>query len=767
MKIKGLRARCRYPFALLSQQFVTCLAPTIVTLVVLGLTLSVISRPVQAEDADPQSFAKQLTQSLVALNARLKRANPTDRTQLLDDLLALAAERWVVLTALIEDNPGALLHVALPAQVRDSLPPMVQRYVEKHIQLEGRLEILHEDRGMGSRYIYFLKVDGKRFVMRFSESPPTHMLSDTRIRVVGVKLDQDLALASGVDSIEILALKGKGKGNGSGGTNTDPTSDQPNAFGEQRTGLFLVNFQDKPTEQPWTLDDAWNAVFGTTSDFFWENSYQQTWLSGDVYGWYTIPLNSTVCDLTGIASYAQQAAIAAGVDLSVYTRYIYAFPKNACGGLGAGTIGGNPSQAWINGSIELKVVGHEMGHNFGLYHSHGLECGTSVLGTNCSVFEYGDDLDSMGNTSAGHFNVFQKERLGWLGAGPSPPITTVQANGLYTVEPLEVGNSGPKGLAILKSIDPTTDQQTWYYVEYRQAIGFDSFLAANSNILNGVVVHTGSPSNADSSYLLDMTPASGSQNWSDWSDPALEVGQSFYDPDSGVTITSVSVSSTDALVSVSFGSSACVHTNPTVALSPSQSPSVLAGATVLYTAMVTNNDDASCEASSFDMQATGPDGWIVELADVALNIDPGESVFTTLQVVSLLSESDGAYTVEVIATNSADPTYVASSLATYVIGAGLDITVSTDQSAYNTNESVNVTAEVTLGGSPLVGVTVTFGITDPNGAVRTKTTTTQQDGQTTYQFRLKKNDPTGFYQVSAEASSNGASGEGNTGFMVQ
>ena len=71
------------------------------------------------------------------------------------------------------------------------------------------------------------------------------------------------------------------------------------------------------------------------------------------------------------------------LNLATYKHYVYAFPQNACGGLGAGTIGGNPSEAWINGSLDLKVLSHEMGHNFGLYHSHALDCGTAVLGTNC------------------------------------------------------------------------------------------------------------------------------------------------------------------------------------------------------------------------------------------------------------------------------------------------------------------------------------------------------------------------------------------------
>jgi len=63
-----------------------------------------------------------------------------------------------------------------------------------------------------------------------------------------------------------------------------------------------------------------------------------------------------------------------------------------------------------------------------------------------------------------------------------------------------------------------------------------------------------------------MTPATTS-----WSNPVLIVGQSFSDPNAGVTITPVSVRSTGTTVSVSFGALACVCAIPTITLSPAQS----------------------------------------------------------------------------------------------------------------------------------------------------------------------------------------------------
>ena len=117
----------------------------------------------------------------------------------------------------------------------------------------------------------------------------------------------------------------------------------------------------------------------------------------------------------------------------------------------------------------------------------------------------------------------------------------MQADGTYWLEPYETGPGvDPKALKILKSVDPTMGTKTWYYVEYRQAVGFDSFLSSNGNVLNGVVVHTGTENSGNSSDLLDMTPATSS-----WNDPALEIGQSFYDPDAGVTIAPTWASVTD------------------------------------------------------------------------------------------------------------------------------------------------------------------------------------------------------------------------------
>lgn len=653
----------------------------LISLCLLGLTLWAAVGLVQAHqvaDSNPNPLAESLTQDLVNLGTRHQVAHPDRKAPLLHDLLAVATERQQLLSALAADDPGEVIRVALPADFRAGLPLEVQALVEEEMELEGELEILHEDRDVGSRYLHFLQIAGTRFALHFAADPPTTLATGARIRAKGIRVEQVLALSSGSTSVQALATV------------------QPNTFGAQKTLVLLVNFQDLAT-QPYTTTYAQDVVFTQSSQFDLENSYGQTWLTGDVFGWYTLPMNSTVCDYSTLATYAQQAATNAGITLSAYTRYVYAFPKNACTWWGLGTVGGNPSKAWINGDFLRQVTTHEMGHNLGLYHSHSLDCGAVALGGTCTTSDYGDILDTMGNAK-GHYNAFQKERLGWLNYGTSPAITTVQSNGVYAITPFETPDAGPKALAILQSTNATTGKQTWFYIEYRQALGFDSFVTSTStyNITQGVVIHTGSPSDGNSSNLLDMTPATTT-----WYDPALVVGQSFTDATSGITITPQTVSSTQATVAINFGTPACVRANPTVTLSPSATQKSQPGATVSYSVTVTNNDNSGCAASAFALQTTVPTGWAGTLAAAQVSLNPGTSASTTLSVTSSTSTPDGTYAVSVGATNSTATAYGASASGSIQILA-----------CVQANPTVTLSPSATQQSQP--GATVSYSVTVTN-----------------------------------------------------
>ena len=325
-----------------------------------------------------------------------------------------------------------MIRSALSTRVRAALPPEVQRHVEEDVTVEGELDVVHEDNATGGRYHHWLKSRGLRLSLHFAATPPV-LQSGDRVRVRGLRVVQALALGNSADQLTVLAA-----------------ATVPNTFGAQKTAVIIVSFDNQPTVTSVSRSQAQDLVFtnaNSVSNFLREASYEQTWLTGDVLGPYIIPASlGSTCNYWGIAGAAETAATAAGVNLSTYTRRVYAFPESPCAWWGLGTVGGNPSKAWVHGmgATHTGNVTHEIGHNLGLYHSHALECGSGTIGPNCISMEYGDPFDVMGGAFLVHFNAAQKDRLGWLGYGASPPITTVTTSGLYTIDPYESPGSNPR-----------------------------------------------------------------------------------------------------------------------------------------------------------------------------------------------------------------------------------------------------------------------------------------------------------------------------------
>lgn len=390
-------------------------------------------------------------------------------------------------------------------------------------------------------------------------------------------------------------------------------------LGEQKTAVLLVNFQDD-TSQPISRTAAYEMVFGTVSDFYWEASYQKTFLSGGVFGWYTIPVSRSVCDVHRFAAEADRIAAAAGVDLSTYERLIYLMPQNSC--TGAGFNGGStlPTRMWmLSNNHSARLVAHELGHNFGLSHSQALECGTAAYGTDCTVKTYGDVADAMGSGGTAHFNAAQKETLGWLGAAGQPAITGVTASGRYTIAPMAGAGSGTKALRIPRGIDPDTGRMNHYYVEYRQPVGFDASLAQVGNLTNGVLVHTGGIDQTP--LLLDMTPGSiATSTFDDAGDGALAVGRRYADASAGISITLVSHDASGATVDVVLEGASPAPSNGTLTGSVETGKATyLRGETANMTALVLS-DGTPVGGARVRFVVTAPDGS-VRTADAASGSD--------------------------------------------------------------------------------------------------------------------------------------------------
>jgi hypothetical protein len=638
----------------------------------------------------------------------------------------------------------------------------VQNGLNQEVQLEGQLEITYQDMKDGHHHLsYSLKqADGTHVPLQFTKEPPTHFLTGDRVRVKGQRSGGSLVLYSGSSNV---ATSGDASGS------TSSSIPVPYTFGTQSTLVMLVNFQDLAT-QPYGSSDVYNAFFGAANNFFVENSYGQTSLSGDVVGWYTLPLSSTTCDIYQIATAAQNAATAAGVNLSSYARYVYFFPQNnACGFSGASNVGGKPSQSWINATLAPYVINHELGHAFGLWHSHLFNCGTGA--TICSsptIVEYGDSIDVMGiaQTASAHYNAYEKERLGWLGYGSSPSIQTVTSSGIYTINTYELGGSGPNALKILKSTDPTTGAKTWYYLEQRQAIGFDAFLSDSfsytQNETTGVLFHLGTDADSNTSDLLDMTPATSTLTG--WLDMSLTAGQSFQDSTAGVTFTPTSVSGSGATIQITInGSPSCAASNPTVSVSPSQSQSVTSGTAVTFAVSVKDNDSASCPATIFNLSNVVSSGWTGVWNASSLSLSAGKTGSATLTVTSPAGTADGSYNVNVSATNSSANSYSGSAAATYVINtAPLTISLATNQSSYLPGQTVAINVTMLFGTIPDAGASVTATVTAPNGRATTLSGTSGSNGVALLNYKLSNSAAAGTYQVQAQAGAAKSGGGGRT-----
>jgi len=643
----------------------------------------------------------------------------------------------------------------------------------QRVQLEGELEIVHQDYKDGhGQFVYTLKqADGTRVPLRFVKHPPTHLLTGDHVRANGLLSGGNLILYSGSTNLAKTTTNSNGK---TPPPPPPPSIPVPNTFGSQSVLVILVNFQDDAI-QPFTNADVQNSVFTTANNYITENSYGQTSLTGDVVGWYTIPDSITTCNMSQIATDAQNAAAAAGTNLSNYTRYVYVFPyNNVCGWAGSSYVGGKPSQSWINdNNLDIHVIDHELGHAFGLWHSHLLDCGTNAtIGSSCTVVEYGDLLDVMGTvqTASPHHNAFQKERLGWLNYGVSPSIQTVQTTGTYTINPYEVGGPGPNALKILESTDPTTGAKTWYYLEARKSIGFDAFLANSTyytqNETTGVLFHTGTDGDGNSSDLLDMTPVSPTS--SGWFDPSLVVGQSFQDSTAGVTITPTSVSSTGATVQITMNGSACTEADPSVSVSPSQSQSVTAGTLVNFAVSVKDNDSSSCAPATFNLGDALPSGWSAGWNTGALSLSPGKSGSATLTVTSPLGTPDGSYNVGVNATNASATTYSGSTTVADVISmAPLSVSLTTNQSSYLPGQTVTVKVTMLYGTSPDVGASVTVTVTPPSARSTTLSGTTGSNGVASLTYKLSRHAAAGTYQVFVTTVTGAGSVAASTSFTVR
>ena len=467
---------------------------------------------------------------------------------------------------------------------------------------------------------------------------------------------------------------------------------------------------------PATLD---TAVFGalptkSAAEYYKEASFGQQILSGatanDGSGGFLLAnvAAPAACNYTQIGTAAANAARlrgypidASGNPLAPYTGLLYVFSGvSGCGWAGLAYVGW--ARAWSNNTSALWVIGHELGHNFGLLHAGSLTCTGAAIGcgTTGAVAEYGDPFNTMGNSgNTGHFDATQKEILGWITT--SQVKTHAGGTATYTLSPIETG-----GLPTYAVKIPTSNANRTYWLEYRQPVGtFDAFITlAGGYPNNGAQVRVEYPfessSGSDDTEILDMTPATAGN----FHDAALLVGAApFVDAQTGVTISVLSATpGASGQLTVQVATSAGAPTTTT--MSSSLNPST-AGGTVTFTATVTGTAPTGTVIFT--------DGGTAIAACGAVALVGSGNVRTAACAIATLTGG----THSIVASYSGDASNSASSSAALSQVVNKKATTTTQVSSLNPSTagaSVTFTATVT-GAAPTGTVAFTDGGTSIAG----------------------------------------------------
>ena len=349
---------------------------------------------------------------------------------------------------------------------------------------------------------------------------PIDLAYRTFVRAWGEPED-DYAFA--LDELEVLALP------------PIPLID-PEPYPYRRIATVLVFWNQSGL----TNEVAKNDMFisgDSTNVFYGENSYGKETIAGDVFGPYQIP-EPTGCNTSFIADQGLQQFVDKGLDPDEYHQFMWQFPSGlGCGFSGLASVGSVADPArdtWYNGSFGCVVRAQEIGHNYGMGHSHSYACpaGTIVpTDGECEHVEYGDPYDPMGG-GCDHMNVAQKSYMGWL---EECNIVTTSRDGTFNLLPTELPCNGTQALRF-----PSSDGR-FYYLEYRQSYGVDA--GFDSVLLHISTDHDYSPS----PFILEAgTDADG------LGDYRMEQGDSFTDPAGTVTFTVVEELGTHAVIEVTF-----------------------------------------------------------------------------------------------------------------------------------------------------------------------------------------------------------------------
>lgn len=379
-----------------------------------------------------------------------------------------------------------------------------------------------------------------------------------------------------------------------------------------------------------TTNDVQAVMFGSSpsvADFYHDNSFGNVTITGTVIGW--VPLaGAETSNIWSSTTMALQAAKISNPSLNLqqFQHVVLISPYTATNlPDGYSVIGpisvSSPDGTLLVGAEMMRstilnlprttlllpyILIHEFGHGLGLGHAGLLGCTDVSIATTCRVMEYGDRFDVMGGayelTYAENLNAVHLDKLGWFSPSNLQVVDVSPGHGgTFTLEPIENRTTGLKALKIPRG------NNDFFYVEYRQSIGYDTALD-DPALFTGALLHVinqgGYPNSlASDTLLIDATPpAFIKQN-------SLTVGMSLTDPITGVVITTTAQDANGVTVRVDPATNPITtDLPPTVTITAPQGGTTVTSP-VTFTATIDDDHGVSTSRFYVDCPETSALSW--------------------------------------------------------------------------------------------------------------------------------------------------------------